>query len=153
MDALLFELLPYVHRGHNCSQLLFVLAQQATGEEDPALIASVRGLGHGIGQSGGPCGLLTGGATALAWLASPDPDEPHPMLDAMLNDYATWFMARIGEDGISCDAIVQNLAAAAGQDVEKGSKPPMDLCGDLLSECWGKILELGESYGLERLGN
>ena len=47
MDALLFELLPYVRQGYNCSQLLLVLAQRAAGEENPALLASVRGLGHG----------------------------------------------------------------------------------------------------------
>ena len=88
MDALLFELLPYVRQGYNCSQLLLVLAQRAAGEENPALLASVRGLGHGIGQSGGPCGLLSAGAVALTWLASPVAEEPHPMLDAMLNDYA-----------------------------------------------------------------
>ena len=95
MDALLFELLPYVRQGYNCSQLLLVLAQRAAGEENPALLASVRGLGHGIGQSGGPCGLLSAGAVALTWLASPVAEEPHPMLDAMLNDYATWFMERM----------------------------------------------------------
>ncbi len=152
MDALLFELLPYVRQGYNCSQLLLVLAQQAAGEENPALLASVRGLGHGIGQSGGPCGLLSAGAVALTWLASPVAEEPHPMLDAMLNDYATWFMERIQDCGTSCDAIARSLAASSGQSVETGSKPPMELCGELLCKCWAKIMEIGEAYQLERLG-
>ncbi|MBQ3059923.1 MAG: C_GCAxxG_C_C family protein [Desulfovibrio sp.] len=152
MDALLFELLPHIRQGHNCAQLLHILAQQASGEENASLLRAVRGLGHGIGHSGGPCGLLSGGATVLAWLASPDASEPHPMLDAMLNDYASWFMERTQRSGISCDAIVQDLAAAAGQNVQNNDKPPLELCGDLLSQCWARILELAEAYQLERLG-
>ena len=152
MDALLFELLPHIRQGHNCAQLLHILAQQAAGEENTSLLRAVRGLGHGIGHSGGPCGLLSGGAAALAWLASPDASEPHPLLDAMLNDYASWFMEQTQSSGTNCDAIVQSLAAAAGQPVQNGAQPPMELCGDLLSQCWAKILEIGEAYQLKRLG-
>lgn len=150
MNDLLLELLPYIRQGYNCAQLLVVLAQQASGQEDHGLLLAARGLGHGIGHSGGPCGLLSGGAAALTWLASSDSEEAHPMLDAMLHDYAVWFMEHASST--SCDAIVTNLAAQAGESLKPGETPPMQLCGDLLCECWAKILELGESYQLRSLG-
>lgn len=152
MNDLLLELLPHIRQGRNCAQLLLVLAQEAAGQENKGLLQAARGLGHGIGQSGGPCGLLSGGAAVLAWLAGSDADGTQPMLDAMLHDYAVWFMERTSASGVSCDAIVTDLAAQAGQRLEPGGKPPIKLCGDLLCECWTKILELGEGYQLHSLG-
>lgn len=152
MNDLLLGLLPHIRQGRNCAQLLLVLAQEATGQENNGLLQAALGLGHGIGQSGGPCGLLTGGALALAWLATCDSEESQPMMDAMLHDYAVWFMERTSASGIGCDAIVTNLAAQTGQNLEAGAKPPMNLCGDLLCECWAKMLELGEAYRIRSLG-
>ncbi len=150
MNALLLDLLPYVHRGYCCSQLLLVLAAQATDREDPGLLSALRGLCHGIGQSGGPCGLLTGGAAVLAWLVCRDADEPHPMLDAMTGEYAAWFAERVGScGGTGCEQVSSGLAADAGISLPEGGMPPLDLCGDLLADCWGKILDICEAYDVD----
>ena len=150
MNALLLDILPQVRQGYCCSQLLFTLAQQLTGVEDAGLMLAMRGLCHGIGQSGGPCGLLTGGAAVLAWLSSTKEDEPHPMLDAMTNEYASWFMERTGAyGGTGCENVSRGLAAEAGAPLPEGGMPPMELCGDLLAECWEKLLDIYDSYGLE----
>ena len=149
MNAVLLDLLPYVHKGYCCSQLLLALARQLDDTEDPGLMRAMRGLCHGIGQAGGPCGLLTGGAAVLAWLSSREEDEPHPMLDAMLNDYATWFMERTRScGGTGCEQVASGLAAASGTPLPEGGMPPMELCGDLLAECWEKLLDLYEAYDL-----
>ena len=152
MNPVLLDLLPYVRQGYCCSQLLFALAEQLAGTEEPGLMGAMRGLCHGIGQSGGPCGLLTGGAAVLARLSSEKAEEPHPMLDAMTNEYATWFLERVAScGGYGCEAVSRGLAAQAGQSLPEGGMPPMELCGDLLAECWGKILDLYDAYDLENV--
>ena len=150
MNPVLLDLLPHVRQGHCCSQLLFALAEQLAGTEEPGLMRAMRGLCHGIGQSGGPCGLLTGGAAALAWLSGGSAGEPHPMLDAMTGEYAAWFAERTASCGGSgCENISRGLASETGQPLPEGAMPPMELCGDLLAECWGKILDIYDAYGLE----
>ena len=152
MNALVMELLPYVRQGMCCSQLLMVLATQARGEENPGLVRAMGGLCHGIGQSGGPCGLLAGGAAALAWLSGTDGGEPHLMLEPLVNDYASWFYGRCQNyGGHGCEQVVAGLAAEAGATPTAG-KPDMSLCADLLAECWDKILELYDSYDLGSVG-
>lgn len=150
MNALLLDLLPYVHKGYCCSQLMLALARQLDDTEDTGLMCAMRGLCHGIGQSGGPCGLLTGGAAVLAWLSSRNEEEAHPMIDAMTNEYSSWFMERVkAYGGTGCENVSTGLAAEAGTPVPEGGMPPMELCGDLLSECWNKLLDIYESYDLE----
>lgn len=156
MNALVMELLPYVRQGMCCSQLLLLLATQARGEENPGLVRSMSGLCHGIGQSGGPCGLLSGGAAALAWLSGTDNGEPHPMLEPMVNEYAAWFYERCQNyGGYGCEQVAGGLAADAGANPAASTsdgKPDMSLCADLLAECWDKILELYDSYDLGSVG-
>ena len=156
MNALVMELLPYVRQGMCCSQLLMVLATQARGEENPGLVRSMSGLCHGIGQSGGPCGLLSGGAAALAWLSGTDDGEPNPMLEPLVNEYATWFYERCqAYGGHGCEQVAAGLAAGAGANPAEstpGGKPDMSLCADFLAECWDKILELYDNYDLGSVG-
>ncbi len=150
MNAILFDLLPQVRQGQCCSQLLFSLAGQLAGTEDEGVMRAMRGMCHGIGQAGGPCGLLAGGAALLAWLSSTTAEEAHPMVDALTNEYATWFMERVSAcGGYGCEEVARCLAAQAGQTLPEGGMPPMELCGDLLAECWGKILDIYEAYNLE----
>ena len=154
MNALLLDLLPYVRKGYCCSQLLLALARQLDDTEDPGLMCAMRGLCHGIGQPGGPCGLLSGAAAVLGWLSSKNEEEPHPMIDAMTNEYATWFMERVSAyGGTGCESVSAGLAAAAGGPLPEGGMPPMELCGDLLAECWEKLLDIYESYELDGVRN
>lgn len=150
MNPLMLELLPLVRQGYCCSQLLILLMLQLRDQENPGLLRAMQGLCHGIGQSDGPCGLLTGGACALGLIAGKgaDNETAHPMLTPLLNDYATWFYERvIPYGGISCGYIAAGLGAAAGGGAE-GAPDPV-ACGDLLAECWEKILELVQSYDVD----
>ena len=112
MHPLMMDLLPLVRQGYCCSQLLVQLLVQAQGREIPDLVRALHGLCHGIGQSGGPCGLLTGGACVLALLAGKgaEGEEPHPMLAPLLNDYASWFYERTAAyGGHSCEQVALGL--------------------------------------------
>ena len=64
---------------------------QAQDTQNPGVVRAAQGLCHGIGQSDGPCGLLTGGACALALVAGKGAEDEtaHPMLTPLLNDYAS----------------------------------------------------------------
>ena len=131
MHPLMMDLLPLVRQGYCCSQLLVQLLVQAQGREVPDLVRALHGLCHGIGQSGGPCGLLTGGACMLA---------------PLLNDYASWFYERTAAyGGHSCEQVALGLGARTAA----GAEPDPVACGELLAECWEKILELIQNYDLD----
>jgi hypothetical protein len=92
---------------------------------------------------------LTGGACALALVAGKGADDEtaHHMLTPLLNDYATWFYDRTSAyGGQSCGQIAAGLGAASGV---AGEQPNPVACGDLLAECWEKIMELVQSYELD----
>lgn len=149
MNPLMLELLPLVRQGYCCSQLLILLMLQLRERQNPDLVRAMHGLCHGIGQSDGPCGLLTGGACALALAAGKgaDSESARPMLTPMLNDYALWFYERVNPyGGTACGCIAAGLGAVA--DGAIGGTPDAAACGDLLAECWEKILELLQSYDL-----
>ncbi len=138
MHPLMMDLLPLVRQGYCCSQLLVQLLVQAQGREVPDLVRALHGLCHGIGQSDGPCGLLTGGACVLALLAGKgaEGEEPHPMLAPLLNDYASWFYERTAAyGGHSCEQVALGLGARTAA----GAEPDPVACGDLLAECWERF--------------
>ncbi len=149
MNPMLMELLPWVRQGYCCGQLLMLLMLQAMDKENPDLVRAAQGLCHGIGMSDGPCGLLTGGAAALALVAGKgaDGESAHPMLTPLLYDYAAWFDERTASyGGQRCSQIAQGLGASSGA---AGEQPNPVACGELLAECWEKILELVQSYELD----
>ncbi|MCR5814495.1 MAG: C-GCAxxG-C-C family protein [Desulfovibrio sp.] len=148
MHPLLLELLPSIQQGFCCSQLLIQLALRTLDRDNPELVQAAHGLCYGIGQSNGPCGLLTAGACCLALLSCKGAEQEacaplsHPMLNPMLNDYALWFAETVQPyGGTNCDQIALGLG---------GSKEPdPQACGDLLACCWEKILELLQAYEVE----
>ena len=62
MHPMMLELLPWVRQGYCCSQLLLLLMLRIMDQESAPVVRAAQGLCHGIGQSDGPCGLLTGRA-------------------------------------------------------------------------------------------
>lgn len=142
----MFDVLPFVRQGYCCSQILLLLALQAQGSENPGLVRAVSGLCHGLGQSGGNCGLLTGGACVLAYFSGKGSDfeQANPMFDPLINEYATWFveMTQKKYGGCNCPQIL-------GEALSESVRPDMSRCGDMLAQCWEKILELCDSYSID----
>lgn len=145
MNGVLMELVSDVREGFCCSQLLMLLLLRERGEDNPTLVRAMHGLGMGIGFSNGPCGLLTGGAAVLGVLAGKgEPGElANPSFVPMVNDYAQWFFERTAPFGSpNCESVTQGLCGA-------GAQPNMLLCGNLLGECWEKLQEIREQYGVD----
>ena len=68
------------------------------------------------------------------------------MQPPIINEYATWFYERTSKyGGYACPQVADGLGAEAD---ENGLRDPV-ACGELLAECWEKICELVESYGLD----
>ena len=144
MNALMLELIPLIREGYCCSQLLVLLVLQQQGVENPGLVRAAGGLCHGMGQSGGACGLLTGGAAALGYLACKGAagEAAHPMAEPLINDYAAWFAQHVCTGGcrdVSCPSIQEKTGGGAD----------MTLCGALLAECWEKLVDLCAEYGID----
>ena len=156
MHPLMLELLPWVRQGYCCSQLLLLLLLQAREEENPGLVRAMQGLCVGIGHADGPCGLLTGGACALGLLAGKgaDDEDAQPLLEALLNDYAQWFAERTrAYGGTGCDEVAPGLAAEQGRASVPGQPADPAGCGDLLADCWEKILDLMQTYELDYMAH
>ena len=127
MNALMLELIPLIREGYCCSQLLVLLVLQQQGVENPGLVRAAGGLCHGMGQSGGACGLLTGGAVALGYLAC---------------------KGAAGEAAHVCTGGCRDVSCPSIQE-KTGGGSDMTLCGDLLAECWDKLVDLCAEYGID----
>ena len=149
MNPVMMALMPWVRQGYCCGQLLTLLMLQAMERENPDLVCAAGGLCHGLGHSDGPCGLLTSGAMALALAAGTAQDgvSPHPMQTPVIHEYAAWFYERVASyGGLRCSQIARGLGASSGQ---QGEEPNPVACGELLAECWEKMLELVQNYELD----
>lgn len=144
MNALMLELIPLIREGYCCSQLLVLLVLRQQGVENPGLVRAAGGLCHGMGQSGGACGLLTGGAAALGYLACKGAagEAAHPMAEPADQRLC----------GVVCPACMHRrmpgcfLPTIQGKT---GGGADMTLCGDLLAECWDKLVDLCAEYGID----
>lgn len=135
MDEVFSRMLELSKKGYFCAQILMQLALDAEGKDCPELIRAVGGLNAGIGFSGGPCGVLTGGACFLAYFSEGlEPAER----DAMLKEFRAWFRERAAEyGGEGCDSIL------AGDP-----RNQMLRCPQLVQEAYGKCAELLSERGL-----
>lgn len=153
MNPLLLDILPLVREGYCCSQILILMALRARGEEKPGLVRALWGLCEGMAQSGQGCALLSGGVCLLSYLAGRGgaDDEAHPMAVPLINEYVAWFTSRISPcGGTDCPRVAAWLGKNAGRDVsEEHFVPDMELCGELLAECWEKLLELLAAYDID----
>jgi hypothetical protein len=143
MDEAMMDILPLAARGYCCSQILGLLALGAQGREDPALVRALGGLCHGVAESGGTCGILTGGACVLALYVGrgADGETPHERAELVLSSFAEWFMERATRQygGGTCTAI---LGEGAG-------RPDMSRCAGLLSEAWAAMVGILADNGLD----
>ena len=152
MNPLLLDILPLLREKYCCSQILILMALHARGEENSGLIRALWGLCEGMAQGGQSCGLLSGGVCLLSYLAgrSGPNDEAHPMALPLINGYVTWFVSRTAPcGGTSCPQVAAWLGTSAGRPEPESGAPDMELCGELLAECWEKLLELLAVYDID----
>lgn len=163
MHPLMLEIVPLVRQGYCCSQILMLLVFEAQGLGNPGLVRALSGLCQGMGQSGSTCGLLTGGACVLGYLAGhgptsesadsdaaagwpmPDAQPALPLFQPLVNDYVLWFE----EHTASCGSCACSAITASQGTTPAGVGAHPAICGDLLGACWDKIVELLDAYELD----
>ncbi|MDR3641158.1 MAG: C-GCAxxG-C-C family protein [Humidesulfovibrio sp.] len=143
MDEALMDILPLAARGYCCSQIMGLLALTAQGREDADLVRALGGLCRGVAESGGSCGILTGGACVLSLYVGrgADNETPHERAALVLSSFADWFIERTNREygGSTCTAIL-------GEGV---TKPDMSRCGNLLAEAWTRLVGILAENGLD----
>ena len=110
MNSLVDEIMPLVSQDYCCSQVLMLLLMRKFGHENPELVRAMHGLCYGIGGSEGPCGLLTGGACMLGYIAGrgKSHESAHPSFVPLATDYQQWFAERTERYGsIACFQIME----------------------------------------------
>jgi len=136
MDDTMIQMMRLAQKGYTCSQILILLALEARGEQNPALVRSAAGLAYGCGTGKGSCGVLTGGSCVIALFAGKGSDEEHESekLTLMLHDLSDWFFDHVGSQygGIECQAIVGDEGPAAARQ----------RCGAILGETYAKVMEI-----------
>jgi len=133
MTDLFFKMVELSQQGFLCSQIMFILALEEQGKENPDLIRAMSGLIGGLGFCGKTCGALTGGACLIGLYAGKGSAEE--MEDSRLNDmireFVEWFeqeeAAKYG--GHDCFTILENnpanRAARCPQIVQKSYEKVM----------------------------
>ncbi len=127
--------------GYSCGQILALLMQDVTGEENPALVRAMGGLDGGVGYSKGCCGCMTGGACLISLFTGKKGDcEPeNPAHKAALGAFTQWFRDEITADygGIDCEDII-------------GTNPAkrVEYCPQIMAASFEKIMEILEEKGL-----
>ncbi|MDP3479497.1 MAG: C-GCAxxG-C-C family protein [Desulfoprunum sp.] len=135
------DILKLAHHGFCCSQIVMQLALDLQGQSNPGLIRAMSGLCHGIYDTRGTCGALTGAACLIAYYAGKGKadDEADNHLPLMLSELAVWFeeygTSRFG--GINC------------ADIVKDNQPDTAICGGLVSECFGRAMAILMENGFD----
>jgi Putative redox-active protein (C_GCAxxG_C_C) len=136
MDDTMIRTMRLAQKGYTCSQILILLALEARGEQNPALVRAAAGLAYGCGTGKGSCGVLTGGSCAIALFAGKGSDEEQESekFMMMLQDLSDWFSEHVGGQygGIECQAIVG----------EEGPASTRQRCGTILAETYAKVMEI-----------
>ena len=133
------RMLELSQQGYFCAQILLILALENEGKEDPDLVRAMGGLNGGIGNTGGICGCLTGGACLLSYYAGKgEADElPHEDCDAMIAELADWFREFTAEyGGWDCRCIL-----------EGDSRNKIQRCPILMEAVLNKAMDLLEEHG------
>ena len=113
LDGPYLDILLLGKEGYCCSQIMVKLVLKGLGRDNPDLVRAMAALCHGIGYSGGTCGVLTGAACALS-LSLGTQEFADPALPSRLSELVDWFSARAtgSYGGTRCDEI---LAASPGK--------------------------------------
>ena len=87
------RMLELSQQGYYSAQILLILALESEGKENPDLVRAMGGLNGGIGNSGGICGCLSGGACFLSYFTGKGEEDeiPHQDADVIINELIDWF--------------------------------------------------------------
>lgn len=145
LDDTTLRLMRLAGEGFCCSQIMFIMALEDMGRDNPDLIRAMAGLCNGGGDCEGPCGVLTGGACLLSMhtakgYAGEDADDKLPLL---LNEFADWFRDE------ACAPFGGSACADIVGDGCQGPHPQR--CGELVAAAFARIMDLLAEHGFDPL--
>ncbi|NLC73428.1 MAG: C_GCAxxG_C_C family protein [Ruminococcaceae bacterium] len=131
------RILELSRQGFFCAQIMLQLALESEGKENTDLIRSLGGLNGGIGNTGGICGALTGGACFISYFAGKGEEDEltHPAYFDMISELKAWFKGYVAEyGGCDCHTILD------GDERNKIQRCPMIVLA-VIEKCM-ELLEL-----------
>ena len=134
---LMERMLELSRQGYYCAQIMLILALESEGKENPDLVRAMGGLNGGLGNCGGVCGCLTGGACFLSYYAGKGEEDevPHEDLDAMIRAYIDWFRDYTAEyGGMDCRQILEGDSRNKIQRCPMLIEGSLEACMSLLEE-------------------
>jgi len=134
------RMLTLAREGFFCAQIMLKLALEAEGRDDPELTRAMGGLNGGVGNSGGVCGCLTGGACLISYFCGKgEADElPREDCDEIIAALRDWFKDYTAEyGGCECDRILRG---------DKANK--VETCPMVIRDTFEKCLELLQERGV-----
>lgn len=144
MNDITLRIMKLSGSGYCCSQIIMLLALEAQGVENAALVRAMSGLCHGMGDCSGVCGALTGGLCVLGlYVGKGDEEEgAHERRPLMLAELSRWFQEEVGGlyGSIQCSHILDG--------VECG-RPNPERCGPTVAKTFGRCLEILVENGLD----
>ncbi|MGE4552925.1 MAG: DVU_1555 family C-GCAxxG-C-C protein [Desulfovibrionaceae bacterium] len=142
-DDLDLRLLQLTGAGYCCTQIMLLLALEELDRTNPDLVRAAAGLCQGMGDCGGPCGILTGGALALGLHAGKgqDAETADDRLPLLLSEFTEWFTdtAAGKYGGVRCVDILGGECGA----------PHPDRCGSLLALAREQVRRILVDNGLD----
>lgn len=127
--------------GYFCAQILAILMQDVTGEENPGLVKAMGGLNGGVGFSQGCCGCMTGGVCLISGFTGKGEDTgyDHPEHKAAMGEFTRWFEEEMTAEygGIDC------------RDITGGNPAKrVEYCPQIIAATFEKCMEILDERGL-----
>ncbi|PIE64881.1 MAG: hypothetical protein CSA26_05990 [Desulfobacterales bacterium] len=140
MSAYDLDILQLGAQGYCCAQIILKMGLRLWGEENSMLVRASGALCRGIAGNG-ICGAFIGAACLLGCFAAKgnDQEEEDERLQLMLSDLWQWFDEYCAKrhPGHTC------------RDIVPDGRINPEVCGGLVSACYGKALELLAANGFD----
>jgi hypothetical protein len=140
MDDLTFRMMELKARGFCCSQIMVILALEATGKTNVGLVRAAGGLCFGLINGKEACGALSGAACILSFYAGKGTvdEEGDESLRPMIAELHHWFKETREAEGSStrCGDIL---------DVHSGQSA----CGQIVASTLTKTMEILEAHEID----
>lgn len=144
-DEVVTRMIELSEKQYNCSQIIMALFLEQEKKENPDLMRAMAGLGDGCGFFMETCGIMTGGASVLAFYGGKgaDNETESDHLLPMLEDLGDWFRRKTAKryNGTRCKDIAGDLV---------GTPEVKQICGGLIFQGYNKINEILTTYNVNR---
>ena len=143
MDDLSLRLFKLSSEGFCCAQIMYKLALEDEGSDNPDLIRSAQGLCRGIADTQKTCGVLTGaiGVLGLYGAKGGESEAAEENFAPIIKAFHAWFKAEFNTT--KCVTLIGERDFASS---DKSFKP---ICAEIIKKAYVKVYELLQEHGYE----